>query len=823
MRGARICLLLAIAAGALPAAADPPRDSVHEGNAEIYQFPDPQGLSLLLDSRRRSPSGLLYPYPPALPELSDLGDGWFARGALESGYDFVSGDHQETRFTKYVDRKDGFLVDGLNLELWRPESGDYAMLRAGSVGREDQFYDLEADRAGWLRFRGSFSGVPHKYASDATTLWNGGGSDFLALPPGLTPGASSAADIAAALAAHSEGTLEVQRDRTQLQLRVRALPSLSLVAQYGLDDRKGAIPTGVGFAYPDFSSSIGATLEVPSPIHDQTHSGRAALEWSNEIAQASLAYNVSLYRNQENSLTLQQPFDYSTASPDVTSARLALPPDNDWHNVRADAAVNMPLRSRVTTAISWSRSTQNQDLLPPTISSGTVGATNLADWNTGAALSTQSAHARVDQVLVDIGLQSSPWQPLRLRAGYRFTNQDTQTNYTAFNPQTGQYGYIVEDGGHAAVLGPDYLGIYQPGVPGSAWRYRTIPFGESHSTYDVGGTYTAPWRSSLDLLLEQEDVDRDVSERPQTRERRATVSVNTRALSFVTARFSYKFIKRDGGPIDYSVYAKYTTQELPGFVPLFPDGDGAINLNQMVRPSLADLDAQRINGRLIFALGDYSDLSLSGRIQSDDYGSSYGLTSNRTDGVEADWTVQPSPALSANVFVSLERHDRSMQSIRGFASSANGDAGGPNFPFTNQWGVRAQGDATGWGGGLTAHPTSWIDLDTKYTFIVTHDADHESFASQNALANVDPTQPIPSSLPTLTSRDQAVETSARFALHKGLGLRFFYRYVRSGVDDFHQTGLPTLIDRRVYLGHADADYAASFFGVAVQVSFGSGW
>lgn len=823
MRTARLWIVLAIAAGALPAAADPPRDSLHPGDAELIEVPDPRGMSLLLDSRRRSPSGLLYPYPPETHDLSDLGNGWFARGAVETGYTFTSGDDGETRFTKYVDRKDGLLLDGLDLELWRPETGDYGMLRAGSVGRQDQFYDFEASRAGWVRFRGSFSGVPHRYASDATTLWLGGGGDFLTLPSGLTPGASSSADIAAALASHAPGTVEVQRDRTQLQLRVRALPSLSLVAQYGLDDRNGAIPTSAGFAYPDFSSSVGASLEVPAPVHDQTHSARAALEWSNELAQVSVAYNASLYRNQENSLTLQQPFDYSSALAPITEARLALPPDNDWHDLRADFAVNMPLRSRVTSAVSWSRSTQNQDLLAPTVEGVTIGTTSLANWNTAAALSTKSAHARVDQILANVDLSTNPWRPLRLRAGYRFSNQDTLTNYFAFNPQTGQFGYIVEDGGHAAVLGPDYLGFYQPAVPGSAWRYRTIPWGESHATYDVGGTYTAPWRSSLDVLLEQENVDRVVSERPETRERRATVSLNSRALSFVTARVSYKYVKRDGGAIDYGVYAKYTTASLPGFVPLFPDGDGAHNLNQLVRPSLADLDGDRINGRLVFALGEYSDLSLAARWRSDDYGSSYGLTSDRSRDVEADWTVQPSPQLSANAFVSFERHDRRMQTIRGFAISANGDAGGPNFPLSTEWSVHSRGDAVGWGGELSVHPVHWLEFVTRYTFIVTREEEHLAFASTSALANVDFSQPPPDQLPTLRSRDQGVETSIRIALRKSLGLRVFYRYEHSGVDDFHQTDLPTLIGRRVYLGHQDRNYDASFFGVGVQFAFGSGW
>jgi hypothetical protein len=50
--------------------------------------------------------------------------------------------------------RDGPLVDLLNLELLQPQRGDYALFRGGSIGRDDQFYDVEAGRAGWLRVRG---------------------------------------------------------------------------------------------------------------------------------------------------------------------------------------------------------------------------------------------------------------------------------------------------------------------------------------------------------------------------------------------------------------------------------------------------------------------------------------------------------------------------------------------------------------------------------------------------------------------------------------------------------------------------------------------
>jgi hypothetical protein len=820
----RLWVLLAVAGSALPAAAEPPRDALHPGDAEVWQVPDPAGLSALLDHRNRTPSGLLYPYPWKPFELSDLGGGWSGRGALEAGYFWVTGDSEETRFNRYTQRKTGPLLDLLDLELWKPESGDYFMLRSGSVGRHDQFYDLEADRAGWIRFRGWFSGVPHNYAKDAISLYNGSRADVLTLPGSLTAGASTPDQIAAAFDDRGKGTVDVQRNRTQLQLKVRALPELALVAQYGLEDRRGDIPSGVGFAFPDFSTSISQNMEITYPVDDQTQSASARLEYGGDLVQANLAWNGSFYRDRETSTTIEQPFDSFGLIP-ITAARLSNPPDNDWNNVRADVAVNMPLRSRLTSVFSWTRSTQNDDLLPPTIQNGTIGTTNLADWNTTSALSEQSAHARVDQTLVDINLYLNPWRPLRVRGGVRYLDRKTKTDYIAHNPITNQYGYIVEDAGWAAVTGPSYLGFFQPSVPGSSWRWRNMPFGESRLTWDLGATVQVPWRTSFDVLLKQLDINRDVSERTQNTERSVTASVNSRALSFATARVSYTYLTRDGNAIDYNTYSQYETSSFRGFIPQFPNGDPAWNLQQMVRSDVADLKAQRWNARLILNLGDHSDLNVTGRLRSDDYGSDYGTRSDRMRDAEAEWTVQPSPEVSASAFFSLAKNQRNSGSIRGFASSPNPNAGGPNFPFANEWAADAHGQAVGWGGRFTLSPLEWLQVDTRYTFLVTRENDDVAFASAAALAAPDSTstKPVPTDFPKLRTRDQAVETSLRIALRKSVGFKLYYRYARSEIDDYHQTGLTTLIGRRVYLAHQDLAYAATFFGATVQFSFGSGW
>jgi MtrB/PioB family decaheme-associated outer membrane protein len=806
-----ILLALGIAA-TTPAQAEPPRDSLHTGTAEIFAAPDERGMTLLRETRRRSPNGLLYPYPTAALAFAERA-GWQTRGALSLGALFDGGDEDETRFERYVDRDDGVFLEGLNLELAQPERGDYSLVRAGSIGRDDAFYELTAGRAGLLRLRASHSGVPHRYASDAVALHDGVGGDTLALPAGLVAGASAEAQVAAALDARGEGRLEVQRDRTQTALRLRLRPDLALVGSYGLDARHGEIPSGVGFSFPELDAITGGMLEIAAPVDDRTHAFSGGVEWASERAQANLGYHGSLYRNRQHALSLEQPF----AAP-TENARLALAPDNAWHDVRADLGLALPLRGRLKSTVSWSTGRQDEDLLPPTINAGVVGGVDLAPWSSRAALSEDSASASVDHLLVDVDVYASPWRPLRLRAGFRHSDQDTDTDYTAWNPQTAEYGYIVEDGGHAQIGFP---GFYQPAVPGSSWRYRSIPFGAARRTYELGATYSAPLRSSLDVRWQHEDVARDVSERRATRERRWEATLGTRGLPFATARLGFAYRTRDGGRVDYGAYAPYYTESLPGFLPTFPDGEPAHNLADMVRPDLADVRGQRWNARVAFALGERSDLVLSARLRSDDYGPDFGLVRERARDVAAEWSVQPSPALSAYVFLSADRHARAMGSIRGFATSSDGSAGGPNFPLANGWRVDFEGSGVGWGGGLTARLVRSIELDTHYAFLFSHDELETSAGGPAAPVN---STTVARRLPALRSRDHVVETALRIALRGDLSVRLFHRYERSAVDDYHQTGLPTLLPtpgapRRVFFGHEDADFEVSVYGIAAQMRF----
>src|SRR5262249_11312986 len=113
----------------------------------------------------------------------------------------------------------------------------------------------------------------------------------------------------------------------------------------------------------------------------------------------------------------------------------------------------------------------------------------------------------------------------------------------------------------------------------------------------------------------------------------------------------------------------------------------------------------------------------------------------------------------------------------GFASSSNGDAGGPNFPLSphsNAWSLRANGASFGAGSTLTLRPVHRAEFGSSYTFLTTREHERIAFdSSGNALA----TGGTPDShLPTLRNRDHVLETSLRFEVARGLALKLYHRY-----------------------------------------------
>jgi len=783
---------------------------------------DPYGMSSLTVVRRRTPTGFLYPEPFEPDALSKTVGDWLAQGSIEIGGEATFGDTDETRFSRYADWSTDFLLNSVDVGLLDPKSGFHFDARGGGIGRDDAYYSGEIGWAERFRLRGSWSGIPHTYATDAHNLFLGAGSEVLQLPaePGLTPGNSADSAVASAALSSEASTLAIQRDDLGLFVDARLRDDLKLFASYQRKAREGTRPFGGSLVYATgLNGGLARAIETTQPVDDQTHNLSSGIEFSRDWILAHLTFNGSFYVNHDETLTWDNPFriipNGSRGSSNVERGRFALAPDNNWLNVKGDLAAEIPMNGRVSTTVSWSRLHQDDDLIPPTVNSGIVapGSSNEVDldlWNTLDALGQRTGDAEIYTLLVNSDLRLQPWRKLRLGANVRYYDHDNHTDYTAMNGLTGQIGYIAEDGA-LAVGTPQFNRVFEPGRPSDDWRYRSTPYGYDEITVKGTADYALQTKTSLGLYYTWQRMGYDHRERDHTDESRIRAALDSRQIPWATVRMSYEYASRSGSPYDPDPYRSYYVSSLPGFTP-FRNPLPPFTLPGLQKYDLADRREHRADLRVNLLLGETMDLSLIAHYLDDDYHVDYGLDYERRGGVNLEWHFQPSPKLGVYLLGAYGQGRNKMETVN--------DLGFASFPPQNAWSQRTREANGSAGAGLWLRVLDRVSVDANYSFILTTQKLDYEYASDGALAPGVITAEAGNAFRKLRSENHVLQTGLRLEVTKEVAVRTFYRYEHGTIDDFQQTGLEqAVIAGAYYLGHVDGDYTAHVIGATLQLRF----
>ena len=467
----KLWALLAIGIGALPAAADPPRDSLHPGIAEVWDAPDPRGMSLLTDTRRRSPAGSVSISRPShsrsrtrrrLARARRTGE-WILLGGRRHARDALHALRRAQGRTAPRPARPRAVAARERRLLDAPRA-------AASAGMAPVLLGSRRYRAGWVRLRGSFSGVPHNYASDAISLFNGVGGNVLTLPGSLTPATRrtrSPPRSRAAATARSTCSAIAPSSRCACARCRKAQPERA--------DASTTARFPPGWALRIRNSDLGGTLRCARRSTTRPRPRAREHRAAATRREPRLAYNGSFDRNRESSLMLRS---RSSCRPRAdrrcaARARSRQRVEQRARGRRAQPALALARHGRVL----LSASTQDADLLPPTIADvSLIRSTSRA--GTPPRRSSQSAHARVDQRLVDVDLH-------RIcgccGCAVAYAEPRHQDRLHGLESQHGpvrlRRGRRERRGFRAGVRG------HRPAaVPGSSWRYRNMPFGESRLT-----------------------------------------------------------------------------------------------------------------------------------------------------------------------------------------------------------------------------------------------------------------------------------------------------------------------------------------------------
>jgi MtrB/PioB family decaheme-associated outer membrane protein len=784
---------------------------------------DINGLSVL-DDVTRTPTGLMYPLPFLTPEMkqSETNPDWWMLRWAEAGYIGTFGKNRGAAALKeYGAWNSGPLLTSIGFMAENRKTALHVSALGQNVGREDQYYQVEIGRYGVFNTLWYFDSIPHTYSTTAKSLWDGVGSNRLTLKPGLTPAQSTATQVNAVAAAADALTLKITREKAGSALSYNVDENTELFMRGSVEMRKGTQPISATFGYP-FQN--GAT-QIIQPIDYQTYDITAGVRYKEKNLLANFAYAGSFFHNQNRELVWDNPGLNSINAPGMyipPVGQLSLPPDNYAHSFKGDMALVMSPASRLTGSLSYTMMRQDDGLLAPTLGSGIIASgsdsINLDQWNSTGALSQRSADAAIDVLnfMVQYQYKVSPDLGLTLEA--RGRNEDNRTNYVAFNPQTGQYGYIAIDGGLAPFI-PSQSGIYRPNQAGSRVQIRNMPFANDRLTLKAKADYRLDSHLKLDLSYTNDAIDHSVREVTDSNDHIGRLQISTTGYEWGTARLSYEYARRTGSDYMSNPYGAYYSTSLPGYIPATSAGDVAWVLSDLRKFDMADRTQHVVRGQSNYILSPRSDLQVTGSLKLTDYDAAYGLRSTRAWDASTAYSYQLSAATKFTSFLTYQNQNRDVANINASGQGVTGEAGGRAYPLANGWTETVGSDI--YTAGLNG-VHSWGDftLNLDYVFAHAKTAMNYRFASTEAFFNVMSAAQAGSGFPAITYNSHMVKAELRHQLTETVSYRVFYRFNQERVVDFHYTGLTAgTTGDNTYLGVRPENYAAQTIGFFVQYTF----
>jgi hypothetical protein len=650
---------------------------------------DEEGLGTRIPAAR-TPTGQLYNIPLDPGEEADSKkDSWKSSGFIELGVLKVGGDDRSQGFLNYKDLKSGPYVNNFGVTAEKPATARFFEAVGGGAGMDDQFYRVQFGRYNDWKVTAFYDGTPQVFTTTYRSLWNGVGGGNLTLatlaPGGTANAATTQANIQNTLAATPTSELEVIRKKAGVRLDMHLSDSWKLFASFTEDRRQGARPFGTVF---------GGNMESVESIDYATHDFLAGVQFSDSRSSFNLRASASFFRNDIDTMSIQNPLFVTLngtngLSPTVfTQARYDLVPNNEHYNVKGEYARAFPdfFRGNLTGAVALGSMRQNDSLIAPSefpLTGGTVtaGGVSLANaWNTPAALSRQSAEARIDTLLANLALALKPVNGLDVKATLRYYATNNFMQYQSCNPLTGQWGRVLNDGsGLALVTANTVAGANPSGTSANAYNsarcdlaaaqalglvpaagnvpIASIPYDYKQTNATLAADYRLGRASSLNAALEREIFHREFREREQTWEDKIKLGYVDRGTIEGMIRVSYEYAQRRGSDYNSNPYVPFysasfgptPTANTVGMSTWFH------TIEQFRSFDLADRNQNLLNGRVNYSFYPNFDGAMTVQLKDADFPSALGRTGHqKSNSATLDLSYQSGSTAVLYSFVSYQ-------------------------------------------------------------------------------------------------------------------------------------------------------------------------
>jgi MtrB/PioB family decaheme-associated outer membrane protein len=325
---------------------------------------------------------------------------------------------------------------------------------AKNMGYRDQSYLFDWSKAGEYYLTLGFDQLPHTYNENATTVFQGAGSDTLTVPANVRTvlSAGQTAATAPAIANAVEGNLNGFRlgfDRYTGSAEGRYTPTDNWDAKvdYNITRRDGTQPQGA-LTYNGVERGGRIVLELPKPIHDETHNANVNVEhagvtpWGSKF-NVNVGYGLSLYRDDADSFTFQNPFVLTNGAVTPLNNFMSLPPSNVANTFRLNGALDLPMKSRWVVAVNYTHGQQDSDPGPFSINPAALTAVAIppaGPQSLGAPPTlTGSTNFKSDAVLFN-NVLTTKWTPeVSQTSRYRYYSYDSSHDPVTVN------GFLLGD------------------------------------------------------------------------------------------------------------------------------------------------------------------------------------------------------------------------------------------------------------------------------------------------------------------------------------------------------------------------------------------
>jgi MtrB/PioB family decaheme-associated outer membrane protein len=511
-------------------------------------------------------------------------------GTLDVGAGTVSDD--SAKFGDYtgLNRQGGFLILG-GAARYRREGGSYGSVTAKDLGLDTRAVDAEVGKEGTYRLQLGYAEIPRYFYDGAQTPFLGAGGSVLSLPAGFPAGTTGAMPLATT---SHEADVKYKRSRLEAGLLWIFGKEWTTNVNVRHDVRDGTQRIAGSF----FSTSA----QLVAPVDQTTDQIELSASRFTRRFQFTVAYQGSLFRNNQDSLTWSNPFP--PVVPGSDRGQLALAPDNQFHQIVASAGYDITPKIRASADVAAGRMTQNADYVSATLNP-----------NLAVTLPATSLDGRADTFNGTVRLTAELIERLRLSASYA---RDVRDNATA----SLSYPAISTD-------------MFLGATPRS-----NQPFSFFQDRYRLSAEYRGPANLRFSVGADEDDMERTLQEVVTTRETTLWGSVAARAFDRLSLSLRYAHADRDR-----STYGTAAWVDPPE--------------NPLLRKFyLAKRSRDTAGLRADLALGERVSIGVSADLADDNYTeTTLGLLDGRTVNVAADMSFALSEKTSAHAFAQGERTD----------------------------------------------------------------------------------------------------------------------------------------------------------------------